>query len=167
MSSTCSSPNRPPQRSWSPATAQQPQTRPCRPCRETASSQGAGPSTAAASTRSLWLRSVKSVGFGLLRCSTVHLLSTCVTPCQYCAVSPAGAPAGEAQRDVQEDAGTAPDGGEVPPSHRARAGHGETQTRRLHEQERRLHQPSGAGEREVRFIFFFLICLFFYSGFCG
>lgn len=77
----------------------------------------------------------------------------CVTPCLCCAISSAGAAAGEASGDVQEDAGTAADGRKVPPSHRPGSGHGETQTRRLHEQKRRLHKPSGAGEREVRVIF--------------
>lgn len=82
-----------------------------------------------------------------------HPIPICVTPCLCCAVSSAGAAAGEASGDVQEDAGTAADGRKVPPSHRPGAGHGETQTRRLYEQKRRLHKPSGAGEREVRVIF--------------
>lgn len=88
------------------------------------------------------LREAQQFGF--------HPVPVCVTPCLRCAVSSAGAAAGEASGDVQEDAGTAADGRKVPPSHRPGAGHGETQTRRLHEQKRRLHKPSGAGEREVR-----------------
>ena len=78
----------------------------------------------------------------------------CAFPCVYVTVSlcpfSAGAPAGEAQGDVQEDAGSAAARREVPPPHRPRAGHGEAQARGLHEQERRLHQPPGAGERKVR-----------------
>lgn len=187
MLSTCSSPNRPPQRSPSHVMVLRPQTRPFRPCRGTASSQEPGRSTATASTRSLWLRSVTTdplytsllifgevkIWNGMLFCSkkcavhfnwfwfalqevqqfNFHPVLICVTPCVCCAVSSAGAAAGEAPGDVQEDAGTVADGREVPPTHRPGAGHGETQTRRLHEQKRRLHKPPGAGEGEVRFIF--------------
>lgn len=67
-----------------------------------------------------------------------------------CLYFPAGASAGEAQGDVQEDAGSVAARREVPPSYCPGAGHRETQTRRLHEQKRRLHQPSGAGEGKVR-----------------
>lgn len=88
-----------------------------------------------------------------------HPILMCVTPCLCGAVSSAGAAAGEAPGDVQEDAGTAADGGKVPPPHRPGTGHGETQTRRLHEQKRRLHKPSGAGAREVRAAFVFF-CFF-------
>lgn len=63
---------------------------------------------------------------------------------------PAGASTGEAQGDVQEDAGPAAARRKVPPSYRPGAGHRETQTCRLHEQKRRLHEPSGAGEGKVR-----------------
>lgn len=63
---------------------------------------------------------------------------------------PAGSSAGEAQRDVPQDARSVAARWEMPPSHRPRAGHRETQTCRLHEQEWRLHQPVGAGERKVR-----------------
>ncbi len=84
-------------------------------------------------------------------------LCACTCLCVYCicvdtTVWPfsAGASAGEAQGDLQEDAGSAAARWKVPPPHRPRAGHREMQTRWLHEQERRLHQPSGAGKRKVR-----------------
>lgn len=67
-----------------------------------------------------------------------------------CLCASAGSSAGEAQGHVRADAGPVAARRKVPPSHRSGAGHGETQARRLHEQERRLHQPPGAGEREVR-----------------
>ena len=61
----------------------------------------------------------------------------------------AGASGGQTEGDVSEDVGAAPDGREVSPTHRDRPGQRETETQRLHEQERRLHQPAGAREGEV------------------
>lgn len=63
--------------------------------------------------------------------------------------SSAGASAGEAQGDVPEDAGTAAARREVPPQNDPGAGLREEEARRLHEQERRLHQPPGAGAGTV------------------
>lgn len=61
-----------------------------------------------------------------------------------------GLSGGKTEGDVQTDAGAAAAGREMSPPHRHGAGQRETQAHRLHEQERRLHQPAGAGEGEVR-----------------
>lgn len=64
-------------------------------------------------------------------------------------VATAGPPGAETEGDVPTDAGAAAAGWEVSPPHRDGAGQGETQAHGLHEQEWRLHQPAGAGAREV------------------
>lgn len=61
-----------------------------------------------------------------------------------------GPSAGQTEGDVQTDVGAAAAGGEMPPPHGVGARQRETQTRRLHEQERRLHRAAGAGEGKVR-----------------
>lgn len=61
----------------------------------------------------------------------------------------AGQTGGEAEGNIPPHAGAAAAGGEVSQAHRVRAGEREAQAHRLHEQERRLHQPAGAGAREV------------------
>lgn len=66
-------------------------------------------------------------------------------------VSPSVGPSGgQTEGDVQTDVGAAAAGREMSPPHRHGPGQRETQTHRLHEQERRLHRPAGAGEGEVR-----------------
>lgn len=61
-------------------------------------------------------------------------------------VGPSG---GQTEGYVQTDAGAAAAGWEMPPPHRHGAGQREAKAHRLHQQEWRLHQPAGAGEREV------------------
>lgn len=67
-----------------------------------------------------------------------------------CLCVSAGQAGGEAAGDLQTDAGAAAAGGassqtDAPPP-RGR----EEEPQRLHEEERRVHRPAGAGEREVR-----------------
>lgn len=82
-------------------------------------------------------------------CTTATgIISFCV--CVFVFAVSARASAGEAQGDVPADAGSAAIRRKVPPANDPRAGHREEEARRLHEQERRLHQPPGAGERKVR-----------------
>lgn len=70
----------------------------------------------------------------------------------------AGQAGGQAEGDVQADAGAAAAGREMPPPNRRRAGQREAQAHRLHEQERRLHQSAGAGEGEVRCVCVLYVC---------
>lgn len=66
-----------------------------------------------------------------------------------CVSSTAGQAGGEAEGDAQTDAGAAADGGAVAQTGAVQAGGREEEPRRVHEEERRVHQPAGAGAREV------------------
>lgn len=64
-------------------------------------------------------------------------------------VYPAGQTWGETEGNVPAHARAAAPGGEVSPAHSVRVREREAQAHWLHEQERRLHQPAGAGAGEV------------------
>lgn len=61
----------------------------------------------------------------------------------------AGQAGGEAAGDAPADAGAAADGGAGAQADALQAGGREEEPRRVHEEERRVHQPAGAGAREV------------------
>ena len=63
--------------------------------------------------------------------------------------SSAGQTWGKTEGNLPAHARAAAAGREVSPAHGVRAGEREAQAHRLHEQERRLHQPAGAGAGEV------------------
>lgn len=69
--------------------------------------------------------------------------------CFLSAALTAGQAGGEAERDVPADAGAAADGGAVAQAGAVQAGGREEEPRRVHEEERRVHQPAGEGTREV------------------
>lgn len=67
-----------------------------------------------------------------------------------CVLPPtAGQVSGEAEGDAPADAGAAADGGAVAQTGPVQAGGREEEPRTVHEEERRVHQPAGAGAREV------------------
>ncbi len=61
-----------------------------------------------------------------------------------------GQACGEAAGNLQTDAGAAAAGGASSQTFASSAAGREEEPQRLHEEERRVHQPAGAGEREVR-----------------
>ena len=61
----------------------------------------------------------------------------------------AGQTRGKAEGNLPAHARAAASGWKVSPAHGVRAGEREAQTHGLHEQERRFHQPAGAGAGEV------------------
>lgn len=61
----------------------------------------------------------------------------------------AGQAGGQAEGNVPPDAGAAADGGAGAQAGAVQAGGREEEPRRVHEEERRVHQPAGAGAREV------------------
>lgn len=69
--------------------------------------------------------------------------------CFLCASPTAGQASGEAEGDTPADAGAAVDGGAVAQTGPVQAGGREEEPRRVHEEERRVHKPAGAGAREV------------------
>lgn len=69
--------------------------------------------------------------------------------CCLCAPPTAGQVSGEAEGDAPADAGAAADGGAVAQTGPVQAGGREEEPRTVHEEERRVHQPAGAGAREV------------------
>ena len=62
----------------------------------------------------------------------------------------AGQAGGEAEGDPPADAGAAAAGGAGAQAGAVQTGGREEEPRRVHEEERRVHQPAGAGAREVR-----------------